>query len=198
MQRSTRGSTNRLLAPTQSASVPVLPLPARWDGSAPPPAQCSRTWCSSAWCADDGSPGNWPARAPASPKHPRPASATRPGIAGTPFVSDRADAFVAEDDRATHGALSSLQRSRPKRLEPKPVPATGALSRQHSTAVPPMEGITHVTRPKHFCRGQQNTAMLLTSFGWCCMNCQSIVRSVFPGSLSAMLVSKRTPGCYIV
>jgi hypothetical protein len=81
------------------------------DGTARqhPPAQYSRTWCSSASCAHVGSPRNWRARVPASPKHPRPASVTRPGTVGTPFLSDRADALVAEDDRAGRGASSTRQ-----------------------------------------------------------------------------------------
>jgi len=48
-------------------------------------------------------------------KHLRPASAARPGIAGTPFPSARADAFVAEDDPAEPVAWVSLPQESKRR-----------------------------------------------------------------------------------
>src|SRR5579863_720343 len=122
--------------PAHAPTIPALPLRGRGDGSALPPEQCSRTGCNSASCAHGGSPRNWRARIPVSPKHLRPVSVTPPGSVGTPFLSDRVGAFVAEDDRARRGARASLL-SRPKTLGTNPVLPAWALARYASTAVPP-------------------------------------------------------------
>src|ERR1019366_8624691 len=123
-------------SPERAPAAPARPDRAQSVGSALRPAQCSHTWCNSAWCARDVSPRNWRARTPASRRHPRLTCATRSDIADTPFLSARACAFVAEDDRVVRGARVSLPHQS-KRRGREPVLARLPLARGALVSAPP-------------------------------------------------------------